>query len=57
MLASSIPRDAVDDAVVAAGRQARRRDGKLPPHVVVYFTVAIALFADSDDKEVAAQAR
>src|SRR5712691_4057708 len=45
VLAASVPRDAVDDAVAAAGRQARRRDGKLPPHVMVYFAMAMALFA------------
>ena len=37
VLAAFVPRDAVDDAVAAAGRQARRSDGKLPPHVMVYF--------------------
>jgi hypothetical protein len=37
VLASSVPRDAVDDAVEAAGRRAKRSDGKLPPHVMVYF--------------------
>ena len=42
VLASSVPRDAVDDAVAAAGRQARRSDGKLPPHVMVYFVLACA---------------
>ena len=55
VLASSVPRDAVDDAVAAAGRQARRRDGKLPPHVMVYFAMAMALFADDDYEEVAAR--
>ena len=30
VLASSIPRDAVDDAVAAAGKAAKRSDGKLP---------------------------
>jgi hypothetical protein len=39
-----VPRDAVYDAVAAAGKQARRRDGKLPPHVMVYFAMAVALF-------------
>src|SRR6266568_853702 len=53
VLASSVPRDAVDDAVVAAGRQARRSDGKLPPHVMVYFVLGLALFADDDYEEVA----
>ena len=33
VLAAFVPRDAVDDAVAAAGKQARRSDGKLPPHV------------------------
>ena len=42
-------------AVAAAGRQARRRDGKLPPHVMVCFAMAMALFADEDYEEVAAQ--
>jgi hypothetical protein len=55
VLTSSVPRDAVDDAVAAAGRQARRRDGKLPPHVMVYFAMAMALFADDDYEEVAAR--
>jgi hypothetical protein len=55
VLASSVPRDAVDDAVADAGRQARRRDGKLPPHVMVYFAMAMALFADDDYEEVAAR--
>ena len=36
-----------------AGRQARRSDGKLPPHVMVYFAMALALFADDDYEEVA----
>ena len=55
VLAASVPRDAVDDAVAAAGRQARRRDGKLPPHVMVYFAMAMALFAGDDYEEVAAR--
>jgi hypothetical protein len=55
VLAASVPRDAVDDAVAAWGRGARRRDGKLPPHVVVYFAMAMALFADEDYEEVAAR--
>ncbi len=55
VLASSVPRDAVDDAVAAAGRRARRADGKLPPHVVVYLVMALALFADDDYEEVAAR--
>ncbi len=55
VLASFVPRDAVDDAVAAAGKQARRSDGKLPPHVMVYFAMALALFADDDYEEVAAR--
>jgi hypothetical protein len=53
VLASSVPRDAVDEAVAAAGKGARRSDGKLPPHVMVYFAMAMALFADEDYEEVA----
>ena len=55
MLASSVPRDVIDDVVAAAGRQAKRSDGKLPPHVMVYFAMAMALFADDDYEEVAAR--
>jgi hypothetical protein len=55
VLAASVPRDAVDDAVAVTGRKARRRDGKLPPHVMVYFSMAMALFADEDYEEVAAR--
>jgi hypothetical protein len=53
VLASWVPRDAVDEAVEAAGRAARRAGGKLPPHVMVYFVMALALFADDDYEEVA----
>jgi Insertion element 4 transposase N-terminal/Transposase DDE domain len=55
VLASSVPRDAVDDAVAAAGRAAKRSDGKLPPHVMVYFAMALSLFAEEDYEEVAAR--
>ena len=55
VLASAVPRDAVDDAVEAAGRGARRAGGKLPPHVMAYFSMALALFADDDYEEVAAR--
>src|SRR5215813_5384997 len=55
VLASSVPRDAVDAAVAAAGKGAKRSDGKLPPHVMVYFVMALALFADEDYEEVAAR--
>jgi len=55
VLASAVPRDAVDDAVEATGRGAKRSGGKLPPHVMVYFAMALALFADDDYEEVAAR--
>src|SRR5258708_30045558 len=55
VLAGFVPRDAVDDAVAGAGKQARRSDGKLPPHVMVYFVMALALFADDDYEEAAAR--
>ena len=40
-----MPREVIDVAVVECGKQARRSGGKLPPHVVVYFVMAMALFA------------
>jgi hypothetical protein len=52
VLASRVPRDAVDEAVAVTGKGARRRGGKLPPHVVVYLVMALALFADEDYDEV-----
>ena len=55
VLAASVPRDAVDDAIAVAGRGAKRADGKLPPHVMVYLVMALALFADDDYEEVAAR--
>jgi hypothetical protein len=55
VLASSMPRDVVDEVIAATGKSARRSDGKLPPHVVVYFAMALALFADDDYEEVAAR--
>ena len=55
VLASSVPRDVVDEAVEAAGKGAKRAGGKLPPHVMVYFVMALALFADDDYEEVAAR--
>jgi hypothetical protein len=55
VLASWVPRDAVDDVVAGTGRVARRAGGKLPPHVVVYLVMALALFADDDYEEVAAR--
>jgi hypothetical protein len=55
VLASSVPRDAVDEAVMAAGKAARRPDGKLPPHAMVCLAMALALFAEEDYEEVAAR--
>jgi hypothetical protein len=51
MLASSVPRGVINDAIAAAGRQAKRSDGKLPLHVMVYFV--LALFAEDDYEEIA----
>jgi hypothetical protein len=52
VLASVVPRDVVDAAVNVRGRSARRSDGKLPPHVMVYYVMALALFAHDDYEEV-----
>jgi hypothetical protein len=46
VLASSVPRDAIDEVVAAVGKGARRWDGTLPPHVMVYFAMALALSAE-----------
>jgi hypothetical protein len=51
VLASWVPRDAVDEAVEATGKGAKRRGGKLPPHVMVYFAMALALLAEEDYEE------
>src|SRR5260370_25631806 len=53
VLASWVPRDAVDDAIEATGKGAKRAGGKLPPHVMTYFAMELALFADDDYEEVA----
>jgi Insertion element 4 transposase N-terminal/Transposase DDE domain len=55
VLASSVPREVVDAAVAASGRGAKRSGGKLPPHVMVYYAMALALFADEDYEAVMAQ--
>ena len=55
VLASWVPADAIDDAVAATGKGERRRGGKLPPRVVAYLVMALALFADEDYEEVAAR--
>ncbi|MEU6411357.1 transposase domain-containing protein [Microbispora sp. NPDC046933] len=48
VVAASIPREAVDRAPLETGRQARRSDGKLPPCLMVYFAMGMALFSDGD---------
>jgi hypothetical protein len=53
VLMSAVPRDVVDDAVAVCGVGAKRSDGKLPPHVVAYLTMALCLFAEDDYTEVA----
>ena len=55
VLTSWVPRDAVDEAVEATGKTAKRKGGKLPPHVMVYFVMGLALWAEEDYEEVWAQ--
>jgi hypothetical protein len=52
VLAFWVPRDAVDEAVQATGKAVKRKGGKLPPHVMVYFAMALALLAEEDYEEV-----
>lgn len=52
VLTSSIPREVIDEAIAQHGKKAKRSDGKLPPHVMVYFAMALALFSDQDYEEV-----
>ncbi|MER5918437.1 IS4 family transposase [Streptomyces sp. NPDC001982] len=52
LLAGSVPRDVIDEAVAACDRAPKRAGGKLPPHVMVYFAMALALYADDDYEEV-----
>lgn len=53
VLVAAIPRDTIQDAVLTCGVQAKRSDGKLPPHVVAYLTMAMCLFPEDDYTEVA----
>ena len=55
VLATWVPRDAIDDAVEEAGKTVKRRGGKLPPHVMTYFVMGLALWAEEDYEEVWAQ--
>jgi len=47
VLASRVPRDAVE----ATGKGAKQKGGMLPPHVMVYFAMALAPFAEEDYEE------
>src|SRR6266702_1150755 len=53
VLASWVPRDAVDEAIEVTGKGAKRAGGRLPPHVMVYFVMGLARFAEEDYEEVA----
>ncbi|MGB3437260.1 MAG: IS4 family transposase [Actinophytocola sp.] len=53
VLVNAVPRDAVDDAIMACGVREKRSDGKLPAHVVTYLTLGLCLFPDDDYEEVA----
>ena len=53
VLVTAVRRDAVDAAVAGCGVGAKRSDGKLPPHVTAYLTMALCLFAEDDYAEVA----
>src|SRR5436190_2909433 len=53
VLVAAVDRDVIDAAVAACGVEAKRSDGKLPPHVVAYLTMALSLFPDDDYEEVA----
>src|SRR5262249_34393026 len=55
VLASWVPADAVDDAIEAAGKQAQRRGGKLPPRGTAYLVMALALVAAAASEGVAAR--
>jgi hypothetical protein len=53
VLMAAVDRDVIDAAVAGCGVGAKRSDGKLPPHVVAYLTMALCLFPDDDYEEVA----
>lgn len=48
MLAEYVRRDAIDRCVIERDLMPKRSDAKLPPHVMVYFVMGLALFADED---------
>jgi hypothetical protein len=43
-----VSRDAVESSIGVHGRWAKRRGGTLPPHVMMYFVVAMAIWSDCD---------
>jgi hypothetical protein len=53
VLVTAVPRDTVDEVIAVCGVGAKRSEGKLPPHVVAYLTMALCLFAEDDYEEVA----
>jgi len=53
VLVTQVPRDVIDPVVVGLGKQAKRSDGKLPPHVCAYLTLGLWLFPDDPYEEVA----
>lgn len=53
VLVSSVPQDAVAAVLAGCEVTAKRSDGKLPPHVTAYLTMALCLFPDDDYEEVA----
>lgn len=55
VLVEAVGRDRVDAAVDVCGVRERRAGGKLPAHVAVYLTMALCLFPDDPQDEVAAK--
>ena len=53
VLVTQVPRDVIDPVVRGLGKQAKRSDGKLPPHVTAYLTMGLWLFPDDPYEEVA----
>jgi hypothetical protein len=53
VLATTVTRAVVDEAITVCGVREKRSDGKLPAHVVAYLTMALCLFGDDDYEEVA----
>ncbi len=53
VLISQVSREEVEAAVGVCGVREKRSDGKLPAHVTLYLTLALALFPDDDYEEVA----